>query len=86
MFEIIEPEVIVVKQVSKQTTLQEISFLDSIVTNRNTDHPRKVAGKINALEGYIRSAEKRVRWDMIDSSVVVSHAYRLLDGLRIAAE
>lgn len=81
MFEIIEDEPVVVKTFSKQTTSQEIAFLDAIVTNRNTEHSRKVCGKIKALDGYIKGAAKRVRWDLIDMGEVFAHAHYLLDGL-----
>lgn len=69
------------QQIGKQTTANEIAFLDAIVTNRNTETPRKVAGKIKALEGYIRGSTKRVKWDLISSVEAIEHAKVLLDGL-----
>lgn len=74
-------ETVTKQQIGKQTTSQEIAFLDAIVTNRNTETPRRVAGKIKALEGYICGSAKRVKWDLIDGVAAIEHAHRLMGGL-----
>ncbi len=65
--------------IAAQTTEHEIAFLDCIVSNKNTiKNPRSVAEKINALNGYISSAEKRTDWVGMDKVAILKHAKKLL--------
>jgi len=58
------------------TTLHEIRFIESMGLSR----PRNsnLFSRITLLEKYIKAAEKRTDWGVIDKDAVISTAQRLL--------
>lgn len=57
------------------TTENELDFLDKL--GRHCERRSEVR-RLNALDGYITAAKKRVEWGDIDKSRVIAHALRLL--------
>lgn len=57
------------------TTESELDFLDKI--GRHGEHRSEVR-RIQALEGYIKAAPRRMDWCGIDKGRVLAHARKLL--------